>query len=76
MKACVLFRTNPGTSRNVVRAAKGLGGTTTCFATFGRTDVIAFVDVNDAEALAEYVVEASRIEGVVGTETLPELEAS
>jgi uncharacterized protein with GYD domain len=53
-----------------------LEGATSCFATFGRADIVAFVNVEDFKGLTNFAFEASKVEGVTATETLPEAEVA
>lgn len=74
MRACILIRTKPGTTEDVVRYTKKLEGVTHAFGTFGRFDCAVRAEVRHAAALGNLLDQVNRVEGVLATETLPELE--
>jgi uncharacterized protein with GYD domain len=74
MRACILIRAKPGSSDDIVRYARKLEGVTHAFGTFGRFDVAARAEVRHAAALGELLGQVNAIDGVLSTETLPELE--
>ncbi len=45
MKACILIKTTPGTQGEVFEAVEQLPGVKLAFPVFGRTDIIANVEV-------------------------------
>jgi len=76
VKGIVLIHAKPGTSPAIVNAVRDLEGTTSCFAVFGRSDVVAFANVRDFTALNHFALECARVEGVTATETLPQVEVA
>lgn len=76
MRACILVHTQPGKSQDVVKYIRKLENVTVAYAVFGRTDVVARAEVRNYDALQTLLDETNRVEGVVATETLPELEVS
>lgn len=76
MKACMLVETEIGAESDVAARLRKTPGVTDAWTVFGASDAVALFEVDDAEALDHGVSEAGRIQGVVGTETLPEIEVT
>jgi DNA-binding Lrp family transcriptional regulator len=73
-KAIVLVKTVVGTHNDVAASVAKVKGVQAAFATYGRYDVVAAVDVASLKALSALVLELGGKEGVVATETLVGLE--
>ncbi len=75
MKACILIKTTPGTQGEVFEAVEQLPGVKLAFPVFGRTDIIATVEVPSFQDLVKVIEKAKEQTGVTASETLVEMEA-
>lgn len=70
MKAYILVNVRAGKIRGVVAKVRGVAGVQTAHACWGRPDVFAMVDVQDAGTLADTVLtKIQAIDGVESTDT-------
>jgi DNA-binding Lrp family transcriptional regulator len=67
MKAYILVGVRAGKIRGVVEKVRAVAGVKTAHACWGRPDVIAMVDVQDAGTLADTVL--TKIQGIEGVES-------
>lgn len=74
MRACILIRTDTGSSDDIVKYVRKLEGVKATYPCFGRADIVVRAEVRTNEALATLLGEVNSAEGIVATETLPEIE--
>jgi len=67
---CILVCCESGKSKSVAEEVRKVKGVKTAFATLGRWDVAAQVDVPDLKALAEIALKVHNTSGVRASETL------
>jgi uncharacterized protein with GYD domain len=72
--ACVLIRAERGKFDLVAKNLKQIPEVKTAFSVLGRYDIVADFEAPDSKRLAHAIVKATRLSGVVFTETLPEVE--
>jgi len=75
-KACVLLKVQPGKEKAAAQQAAKVAGVKYAFVTLGRFDVVAAAEARDPAALGKVVEDLNRIDGVVASETLPQLEVA
>lgn len=75
-KACVLLKVQPGKEKAATQQAAKVAGVKYAFVTLGRFDVAAAAEARDSAALGKIVEDLNRIDGVVASETLPQLEVA
>lgn len=67
MKAYILVNVRAGKIRDVVARIRAVAGVQTVHACWGRPDIFAMVDVQDAQTLADTVL--TKIQGIDGVES-------
>ena len=72
LNACVLVKTVPTKADALVSALKKMGGVKKAYLTYGRFDLVAFLQVEDYQSLRGATSEIGSLDGVRSTETLPE----
>lgn len=78
IRAVALFRSGGRVPKAVDLAAqlKNLESVTDAYAVFGRLDIIAFFECKDVKELFRSVSEATKLEGIMSSETLMEILAN
>lgn len=66
MKAYILINVRAGKIRGVVSGVRKVAGVQTAHACWGRPDIFAMIDVQDATTLADTVL--TKIQGIDGVE--------
>jgi uncharacterized protein with GYD domain len=74
IRAVMLFRSGGRVPKavGIAEQLKALEFVTDAYAVFGRFDVVAFLEVKDEKELFKSVSEATRVEGIMTSETLME----
>jgi DNA-binding Lrp family transcriptional regulator len=72
LNACVLLKTIPTKVDAVLSALKKMDGVKKAYLTYGRFDLVAFLQVEDYQSLRRATSEISSLDGVRSTETLAE----
>ena len=72
VSACMLINCEPGEYHKVTKKIKSITGISRVFATSGRWDVIAEIDVPYFTGLASVALKVNGIPGITETETLIE----
>lgn len=72
LNACILIKVVPTKADAILKAIKKLEGARKAYFTYGRFDIVAFLEVDGYKALRERTTQINSIEGVRSTETLVE----
>jgi DNA-binding Lrp family transcriptional regulator len=72
LNACILVKTKPAVSDDVLSQLRKLKGVRKAYVAYGRFDIVAFVEGPGYPALRELTARINSIEGVRSTETLAE----
>lgn len=72
MNACILVKTTPVQTGEVLEAVTKIGGIRRAFVAYGRYDLIAFAQSPDYSGIAKLTSQVNSINGVRSTETLVE----
>jgi DNA-binding Lrp family transcriptional regulator len=72
LNACILIKTKPLQSSDILNASKKLKGIRKVFIAYGRFDLVAFAEANDYPDLRKLTGTINSIAGVRSTETLVE----
>ena len=72
LNACILLKVVPVKSDLILDAVSKIKCVRKAYDTFGRFDIVIFVEVEDYEELREITTDINGLEGVRSTETLPE----
>ena len=72
LNACILIKTKPLQSSDILNEAKKLKGIRKVFIAYGRFDLVAFAEANDYPELRKLTGTINSIAGVRSTETLAE----
>jgi len=72
LNACILLKTVPLQTDNVLRKVESLKGVSKVFVAYGRYDMVAFVNAAAYPELRRLTSEINSIAGVRSTETLVE----
>ncbi|MDA4122406.1 MAG: Lrp/AsnC ligand binding domain-containing protein [Thaumarchaeota archaeon] len=75
ISACILIRAERGKFDQVAERLRQIPEVKTSFSVLGRYDIVVDVEAPNSKALAHAVLKASRLGGVVFTETLPQVES-
>jgi uncharacterized protein with GYD domain len=70
--ACVLLKIVPTKATSILNSVQNLTGVRKSFFSYGRFDLVAFLEVNDYKALRAVTDQINSFEGVRSTETLAE----
>jgi uncharacterized protein with GYD domain len=78
IRAVMLFRSGGRVPKAVGLAEqlKALGFVTDAYAVFGRFDIVAFLEAKDVKELFRSVSDATKLEGIMTSETLIEVLAN
>ncbi len=72
LNACILIKTTPLQTEDVLSKAQKLKGMRKAFIAYGRFDLVAFVEGTNYPAIRELTADLNSIKGVRSTETLVE----
>ena len=72
LDACVLLKAVPTKASMILDTVRKITGVRKAYATYGRFDLVVFVEVEDYKKLREITTRINGIEGIRSTETLPE----
>ncbi len=72
LNACILIKTTPLQTEDVLSKAQKLKGMRKVFIAYGRFDLVAFVEGANYPAIRELTADLNSIKGVRSTETLVE----
>ena len=72
LNACILLKVVPTKADAILDTIRKIGGVRKAYFTYGRFDLVVFVEVEDYKKLREVTAQINGIEGVRSTETLPE----
>ena len=72
LNACVLLKTVPTKVDAVLSALEKMDGVKKAYLTYGRFDLVAFLQVEDYQSMRRATSEISSLDGVRSTETLAE----
>jgi DNA-binding Lrp family transcriptional regulator len=72
LNACILLKVEPTKADTVLDAIKKVEGVRKAYFTYGRFDIVTFLEVEDYKALRRTTSKINSIEGVRSTETLVE----
>lgn len=74
LSACMLIRAERGKFEDVAKNLKQIQEVVRVFPVLGRFDIVADVEAPNSKQLARAILRASKMAGIVFTETLPEVE--
>ncbi len=72
LNACILIKLVPTKADAILEAIQRLEGANKVYFTYGRFDIVAFLEVDGYKTLRERTTQINSIEGVRSTETLVE----
>jgi len=72
LNACVLIKIVPTKADLILEAVKTIEEVRKAYLTYGRFDIVAFLEVEDYKELREVTIRINEIPGVRSTETLAE----
>jgi DNA-binding Lrp family transcriptional regulator len=72
MNACILVKTTPTQTDEVVNSVRKISGVRKAFVAYGRYDLVAFVDTQDYSRITKLTTLVNSLPGVRSTETLVE----
>ena len=72
LNACILLKVVPTKAQVILSAVKATSGIRKAYFTYGRFDIVVFVDVADYKELRAVTTKINGVEGIRSTETLPE----
>ena len=72
LNACILLKVVPTKADDILNRTLGVKGVRRAYFTYGRFDIVAFVEAEDYKDLRKITSEINSIEGVRSTETLVE----
>jgi len=72
LDACVLLKVVPTKASIILDTVSKIAGVRKAYATYGRFDLVVFVEVESYKKLREITTQINSIEGIRSTETLPE----
>ena len=72
MNACILVKTTPTQTDNVLESVRKIKGVRKAFVAYGRYDLVAFADSPDYSGISKLTADVNSINGVRSTETLVE----
>jgi uncharacterized protein with GYD domain len=78
IRAVMLFRSGSRIAKAVslAKQLKSLGFVTDAYAVYGRFDIVAFLEGANEKQLLKSFYEATRLEGIMSSETLIDLEVN
>jgi len=72
LDACILLKVVPTKANTILDTVRKVTGVRKAYGTFGRFDLVVFVEVEDYRKLRAITTQINCIEGIRSTETLPE----
>jgi DNA-binding Lrp family transcriptional regulator len=72
LNACIVLKVVPVKAYVILSAIKEIDGVRKAYFTYGRFDIVVFVEVTDYKELRAVTTKINGIEGIRSTETLPE----
>ncbi|KYH41159.1 MAG: AsnC family transcriptional regulator [Candidatus Bathyarchaeota archaeon B63] len=72
MNACVLLKVVPTKAESILETIKTIKGVRKAYFTYGRFDIVAFLEIRDYKELREITGRINEMPGVRSTETLAE----
>jgi len=72
LNACVLIKIVPTKADSILEAVKTIKEVRKAYLTYGRFDIVTFLEVEDYKELREVTIHINEILGVRSTETLAE----
>jgi len=72
LNACILLKVVPTKAEIILNTVQKIDSVKKAYFTYGRFDIVIFVEVKDYKELREVTTRINGIEGVRSTETLPE----
>jgi len=72
LNACVLIKIVPTKADPILEAVKTIKEVRKAYLTYGRFDIVTFLEVEDYKELREVTIRINEIPGVRSTETLAE----
>jgi DNA-binding Lrp family transcriptional regulator len=72
LDACILLKVVPTKASTILDTVRKVTGVRKAYSTYGRFDLVIFVEVEDYKKLREITTQINGIEGIRSTETLPE----
>ncbi|MFB3889327.1 MAG: Lrp/AsnC ligand binding domain-containing protein [Candidatus Bathyarchaeia archaeon] len=72
LNACILLKVVPTKADAIISSVKQFAWLRKAYSTFGRFDVVIFVEAKDYAELRRVTGEINGLDGVRSTETLPE----
>lgn len=72
LNACILVKVVPTKAESVLEAIRRVEGVRKAYFTYGRFDIVAFLEVEDYASLRKATTTINGINGVRSTETLVE----
>ena len=72
LNACILLKVMPTKANEILCAVRKITGVRKAYSTYGRFDIVVFVEERDYRKLREITTQINCIEGIRSTETLPE----
>lgn len=72
LNCCILLKTVPTKIYSIVDAIKKIDGVKKCYITYGRFDVVAFIEVSNYDEVRVISTKINELDGVRSTETLVE----
>jgi DNA-binding Lrp family transcriptional regulator len=76
LSACMLIRAERGKFEEVAKNLRQIPEVVRVFPVLGRFDIVADLEAPNSRQLARAVIRASKMGGIVFTETLPEVEVA
>jgi DNA-binding Lrp family transcriptional regulator len=72
LNACILLKIVPSKADDILDQVRAIIGVRKAYPTYGRFDIVVFVEVEDYRELRKVTTKINRIQGIRSTETLPE----
>jgi DNA-binding Lrp family transcriptional regulator len=72
LNACVLLKIVPTKAETILRKVSAIKGVRKAYLSYGRFDIVVFVEVEDYKELRKITGEINEIDGVRSSETLAE----
>ena len=78
MRAVMLFRSGGRVpkAKGIAEQLRTVESVTGAYAVFGRFDIVAFLEAKDVKALFRAVSDATKLEGIMSSETLIEVNVN
>jgi uncharacterized protein with GYD domain len=72
LDACILLKVVPTKANTILNTVRKVSGVRKAYFTYGRFDLVVFVEAENYKKLREITTQINSIEGIRSTETLPE----